>query len=170
MTWAEAFGDDFRGAWNACPRGDWLLAVAARCKVDRRRLVALAASCAALALDCVPTEEARPRRGIEAARAWAGGQLDAAGVRRALAEIQGFEAMDPAVAAARDAALAALCSIDDPTAASLAAASAAQSALLGVPDCAMLSALGHAHFTAAELVRDGIEFDALLDATRCPGD
>lgn len=61
----------WRAAWDACPRGDWLLWAAGRAGADRRDLVRAAAACARLVLPMVPEGEERPRRAIEAAEAWA---------------------------------------------------------------------------------------------------
>ena len=74
-------------AWRACKRGDWLLWLAVRVEVDRRVLVLTACDCAELALVHVPDGEHRPRRAIEVAKAWAGGDGDVSldDVRRAAA-------------------------------------------------------------------------------------
>lgn len=67
---------------GACPRGDWLLWLAGRCATPgspgHRAVVAAAADCAEAVLELAPPDEARPRRAVEAARAWARGEATAA--------------------------------------------------------------------------------------------
>jgi len=58
-------------AWNACPRGDWMLWLAARVGVERPTLVKAAAACARLSFVYVKEGEIRPLKAIEAAEAWA---------------------------------------------------------------------------------------------------
>src|SRR5687768_15552986 len=71
VEWAAPFGADAERAWNECPRGDWLLAIAARANVPLEPLVTAASACARVALDYVDTTEARPQEAIEAAERWA---------------------------------------------------------------------------------------------------
>ncbi|MCA9599889.1 MAG: hypothetical protein KC776_41570 [Myxococcales bacterium] len=161
VSWAEAYGADFRAAWDACPRGDWLLGIAARVGVERPRLVAAAASAARTALDCVPADELRPEHAVSVAEAWARGEASEGDVRAAADAVAAAAPPDPAVAAAAMAAHAAALSATDPEAAPLAAVHAAEAALLGVPDCAMLSALSHAHASAADAVRRHVPFEVV---------
>jgi hypothetical protein len=70
-------------AWDACPRGDWLLWIAARVGVDRRILVLAACDCAEPALVHVPAGEDRPRIAIETTRPWARGEATIEEVREA---------------------------------------------------------------------------------------
>ncbi len=161
VSWAEAYGADFRRAWDSCPRGDWLLGIAARLGVERRLLVAAAAGAARTALDCVPEDERRPELAVAAAEAWARGEGNADDLRAAAEAVAGASPPDPAVAAAAMAAHAAALSAMDPEAAPLAAVHAAEAALLGVPDCAMMSALRHAQATAADIVRQHVPFDVI---------
>ena len=58
-------------AWLHCPRGDWLLWLAAHLGVDREALVRGACACARLVLKY--TEDERPRLAIQMAEQWAGG-------------------------------------------------------------------------------------------------
>ncbi len=163
VAWAEGFGDRWEDLWEACPRADWLLGVAARRGVDRATLVRGACACARFALDYLGESEDRPRRAIEAAEAYVRGVDDPDARREAarIAEAAVDEAPDPAVAAAAMAALAAVRAVDLPEEAALAAASAAQASVLDAGDCAMLSALTYAQRTCADRVREAIPFAAL---------
>lgn len=84
---AESY-PDLATTWAACPRGDWMLWLAGRLvgppgHSSRAPLVLAAAACAELALVHVPANEERPRRAIEAARAWTRGEATLKEVRRA---------------------------------------------------------------------------------------
>lgn len=97
----------WRRAWDACPDGSWLLWLAGRlCQPgdDLHRLVVLAVcDVAETTLVHVPAGETRPRKAIEAARAWARGEATIELVRaaaRAAAEAAAWPAARSAEAAA----------------------------------------------------------------------
>ena len=69
--------------WEQCERGDWLLWLAAKAGVDRKRLVMAACACARLALVHVPPGEERPRVAIETAEAWCRGEATIEQVKEA---------------------------------------------------------------------------------------
>src|SRR5688500_3559092 len=62
-------------AWANCPRGDWLIGIAVRARVDRMAVVRAAAACARLALPRLPEEEKRARKALEAAEGWLEGTV-----------------------------------------------------------------------------------------------
>ncbi len=159
VEWARAYGDDWARAWNECPRGDWLLGLAARRGVDRAELVRAACECAELALEYVADDEARPREALDAARRWLSGAGDE-GIQAAKRAVEAAidEAPDPAVAAAATAAFAALSSIDAPDEAATTAAAVVQAAVLDAGDCAMMSAMRYAQHECAERVRRHVRF------------
>src|SRR3972149_5439200 len=70
-------------AWRACPRADWMLWIAVRLGVDRRRVTLAACACARTVLRHVPSGEQRPRIAIETAERWARGEATIQEVRRA---------------------------------------------------------------------------------------
>jgi hypothetical protein len=74
---------DLATAWAACPRGAWLLWLAARAGVDRRVVVLAACDCAEPALRHIPAEEPRPAEALRIARAWARGEATPEEVQRA---------------------------------------------------------------------------------------
>ena len=80
--WAES-QPDAETAWRQCPRGDWLLWIAARVDIDRKLLVRGACACARTALPRVPAGEERPRIAIETAEAWSRGEATIDDVLRA---------------------------------------------------------------------------------------
>jgi hypothetical protein len=164
VEWARGHGSDWATFWQACPRGDWLLGVAARVGVDRRQLVLAAAACARGCLDCVPAGESRLSAAIGAAERWARGEGDLAAVHAARDALAHADFPDPAVASAAAAAHATAEALDDPEAASLAAANAAHADLMSVGDCAMLAALSHAQRAAADAVRRHVPYEAIAQA------
>ena len=83
QEWAEAHGGPMEELWRDCERGDWMLWLAVRAKIDRRVVVNAACACARTALQYVPAGEERPRRAIEAAEAWARGEETLEAVRTA---------------------------------------------------------------------------------------
>lgn len=92
MAWLRTENHpDLATAWAACPHGDWMLWLAGRLvgppgHPARIPLVLAACDCAELALVRVPVGEERPRRAIEAARAWVRGEATAIEVRMAAAD------------------------------------------------------------------------------------
>ncbi len=60
--------------WKTCPRGDWLLWLAAKLSVNKRLLVTAACDCAETVLKYVPTTEKRPLKAIQAARRYVCGK------------------------------------------------------------------------------------------------
>src|SRR6476619_6889105 len=142
VEWAQAYGTDFARLWVECPRGDWLLAIAARIGAARPRLVLAATSCARLALAYVSEGETRPLAAVATAEAYGRGRGDAAACSAAKRELAAAleEAADAAGGAAIVACMAAVDAIDDADAAVNAAAFAAQAAVLDAGDCAMIEA------------------------------
>ena len=85
IKWHESqHGSDY-DRWQRCPRGDWLLWLAGRAGVDRRSMVLAACAIAREVLHLVPADEPRPLYAIEAAEAWARGEVTLAQVGSAAA-------------------------------------------------------------------------------------
>lgn len=161
VEWARAYGTDWERAWNECPRGDWLLGIAARSGVDKKQIVLAAAACARLALEPIDPREERPLRGIEAAESWANGVGDIELCRALAGELDRTRVEDPALSCALASAHAALLSVDSPDSAPASAANAVQGALMSAGDCALMSILSYVQKTAAAQVRVHIPFDLI---------
>jgi len=161
VEWARPYGDAWERAYGECPRGDWLLGLAARRGVDRAAIVRAARACAELAMDYVPDDEARPREALAAIDRWLAGDGGPGAEITADVERVIDEAPDPAVAAAATAAFAALRAIEAPDEAATAAAAAVQAAVLDAGDCAVMSAMTYVQRTCAERVRVHVPFDAI---------
>jgi len=79
----EAEGKSMRRVWDSCERGDWLLWLSAKLRIDRKLIVLAACDCARTALRFVPAGETRPREAIETAEAWCRGEATINQVRDA---------------------------------------------------------------------------------------
>jgi hypothetical protein len=161
VEWARPFGADVGALWQACPRGDWLLALATRLRAPARSLVLAACGCAEAALDHVPPEHAEVGDRLAELRAWAESTLPTLTVERIEAmrsQLEGARdaATDAAHAEAVLAALAALETLGDPAFAASAAAFAAQATMVSAADCAMMEALRFAQHQSAETVRTAL--------------
>lgn len=91
-------------AWAECPRGDWMLWIAARAGVERKLLVRAACDCVRTALKYVPKDELRPLRAIETAERWCEGKATLAEVRAAAYAYAAASAASAASVAVADAA------------------------------------------------------------------
>jgi hypothetical protein len=154
VSWAEPFGDDASALWAACPRGDWLLGIAARAGVEPRLVARAAAEVLVLARDHLPHDDALARAALESVVRGARGEgpgLDEAALRAL--EASADHAPDPAVQLARLAIVAAAGVERSPEDAASVAAMLAHAAALDAAECAMHAAVSYAHRKSAELVR-----------------
>ena len=98
-------------AWAACPRGDWLLWIAARTcapgSAEHKSVVLAACACARTALKHVTSGDKRPLRAIEAAERWTRGEATIGEVMNARAASVAAAASSAADAASDAAAYAA---------------------------------------------------------------
>jgi hypothetical protein len=141
VSWARAFGDDWQALWDACPRGDWLLAIGVRRGLDAARLRDAARAVATLALDHL---EGAEREEARQALAEAG---DAAAF-----EARAEASPDPVHGAALSAIALALRGTADELA--IVPAMLVQAAALDAADCGMSAAVGYVQRRSAELVRE----------------
>jgi len=132
VKWAE--GKTLKQAYSQCTRADWLLWLFGKMIEkpgwpDRNQLVLTACDCAETALKYVTDGEDRPRKAIEAARAWTRGEATLEDVRiAAYAAYAADAAAAHAAAAAASAADAAAYAADAAAYAADAAAYAADAA------------------------------------------
>lgn len=157
VTWAAGFGDDWGRAWAGCPRGDWLLGIAARAGVAPALVASAALDVARFGLEDV-SADALPVAGALERAAAAIATGDPAAALGLHADADAFEAAgdradDPALAATL---LSVACALRAPSSVDEAASVAvlvAQAAVFSAGDCAMTAALGYAQRRAADLVR-----------------
>jgi hypothetical protein len=159
VEWARAFGADFARLWAECPRGDWLLALAARLGVPREALLAATCGCVRPALEYIPEDELHPLACLDALAACSRGEghdesraAHRSAQRDSLLSAHG-KARDPAEAEALLAFVAALDAVNEPSAAAGAAGFAAHAAMLATSDCAMIEALRYSQRMQADAVR-----------------
>jgi len=81
VTWVGNRG--LMTAWRDCPRGDWMLWLAARSGVEHKLLVLAACDCAETALKYVPKGANRPAKCIQVTRDWCAGKATLDDVRKA---------------------------------------------------------------------------------------
>jgi len=164
VTWAAPFGEAWAAALAQCPRGDWLLGIGTKLGAPHRAVTIAAVECARTCLDIVPDDEPRPAHGLEVVLRWTRDEADLGEVRECIATLEAADPPDPAVGAAMFAALAAASSVLDAEHAPGAAANAAQATVFAVGDCAMMAALRHAQSSCADIVRERLDFPALVAA------
>ncbi|MEM9194869.1 MAG: hypothetical protein AAGF12_37165 [Myxococcota bacterium] len=145
MAWAAPFGEDWKALWDGCPRGDWLLALAARAEVESQKIAAAAVAVAEEVREY--TEHPSVLEGLTALRAGHPSELPSPA--------------DPIEDAALRALHAAALAQTDPAAAAGVAAALAHLAAVDAGDCAMMSAVAYAHHRAATVVRTIIGVDDL---------
>jgi hypothetical protein len=148
-TWAELHRE--------CPRGDWLLGIAARLGAPHDALVRAAIGCARVAAPHGDEAEAV----LAVAARWADGQASEADVATATEALERAPAVDPASEAAQRAALAVGLGVADRDVLASAAAAAAESVILSSIDCGLELAMRWAHDKTATLVRAAIPWEIL---------
>ncbi|MFK7989935.1 MAG: hypothetical protein AB8I08_28200 [Sandaracinaceae bacterium] len=163
VSWATPFGDDHEALYKTCPRGDWLLGIAARAGIPARQRVAAARDCVALALDQVPDDAADVHAALATLDRWLAGEDDRPrrDADRAACEAAADRAADPAAQAGALAIRAALGAVDEPDDAAAAVAFVVQAAMLDVGECAVMSAVRYAQSSCADHVRAHISFGDL---------
>ena len=94
--------DTFKEAWEACPRGDWMLWIAGKLELDKRLLVLTSAHCANTVRHLM--EDERSTRCVDVCIAYGEGKATEEELTTAsAAEWTAWAARDAASAAARDA-------------------------------------------------------------------
>lgn len=150
-VWASAYGEDLGALWAACPRADWMLAIAARLGLAPRLLFAAARPVVGLALDVLPEEDAA----LSLVSSLGEDDPALAEVADAL-EARSDQSGDPAVQAAL---LGVACLLRIPSApenAAMVPALTTQALVLDAGACATLAVVSWSQRTAADRVREVI--------------
>lgn len=90
VAWAESYGSDHARAWAECPRGDWMLWIAARSRADRLLVGLSVCDCVESAL--IYTTDPRPAASVATLRAYLYGEASRNEVRRALHDADAADA------------------------------------------------------------------------------
>ena len=143
VAWAETFAGDWAALWAACPRGDWLLAIALRRGASAELVAQAARRVASLALDHV---EGAERAEIERALA------EPSEIAASAIETRSEASIDPAHHAALSAA--ALAVRGRAGDAPMIPALLVQAAAMDAADCGMSAAVSYVQQRSAELVRE----------------
>ncbi|MFO0693282.1 MAG: hypothetical protein U0230_06995 [Polyangiales bacterium] len=153
VQWVSTSAPTLEATWETCPRGDWLLAIAARLRAPSDSLARAAVDCARLVVADADVPAAREALLVVEAVLDGTEPATHADEARDRAERAASDADDPLAVAILLAAAAACGSVRDPSLAAASAAHAVEAAVAGVPDCAMMSALGHMHRETARVAR-----------------
>jgi len=162
VQWAAAHGEDWEALWNGCPRGDWLLAIAARAGVEPMALTRASAAAARVAFE-VPLEDTpekqRAEQTLDALEATP--EMEDDERRRRMAEMDALGEDSSIIAMASGAVRAALATAEDPSDAPSAVTFAVQASLLDAGDCALMAVVGYTQKKCADAVRGHIPFSAI---------
>lgn len=159
VDWCRAHASTWGQLWSECPRGDWLLGIAARAGVERERVVNAAITCVPVLEPYLPENEPAIERALRCAQAFADGEstqrLDVASELDALLA----RTNDPSAHAATMAMSALVASIDDPASAATFVAATVQAAVMDAGDCGMIQAARFTEHACAERVRVAIPIE-----------
>lgn len=158
------FAADWPTLWRECPRGDWLLGIAARLGVARADLVRAAIGCARVAADLAAADArvAQPfAHLLDVVDRWTRGDATADDVARATNALEAASAgaSDPSSEAAARAALAVGMGVADPDVLASAPAAAAEAQMIASMDCGLEMAMRWAHDKCASAVRAAIPWE-----------
>jgi len=162
--WAEQHAETWTAFWETCPRGDWMLAVAARAGVPRGAVVRAALACVAVLHPYLPERE----DAIDSALALVRENPDLSvrardRVRSALDELLA-RCGDPSAHAAVLAIQALLATLEDASSAATFVALTVQAAVMDAGDCGMMQAARYTEHECARLARESISATVFLHA------
>lgn len=163
VEWAER-AESWTAFWETCPRGDWLLAVAARAGVPREAVIRASLACVNVLRPYLPEQEAAIDRALALVRdkvSLSDGACDP--VRSDLDELL-TRCSDPSAHAAVLAIQALVAALEDPSSAATFVALTVQAAVMDAGDCGMMQAARYTEHECARLVRESIAATVFLRA------
>lgn len=166
VTWAAQHAPMWSQFWSECPRGDWLLGIAARAGVDRHDVLDAALACVEVLAPYLPDGEPVVGEALDLVRSHRQTETHATALRHVSGEIDGLMARcaDPSAQAAVMAVSALLASLDDAAIAATYVAATTQAAVLDAGDCGMMQAARFTEHECARCVREVISADVLAQA------
>jgi hypothetical protein len=155
----RAYATDWSTLWATCPRGDWLLGIAVRLGIDHAQLVRAAIACARTAEPYAFGDDGA--RVLDLAERWTRGQSAASEVSAAASRLSDSAARSPSPAAEASlrAAVAVGLGVVDRDVLVSAPAAAAEATIVATMDCGLEMAMGWAHRTCADAVREAIPWN-----------
>lgn len=164
VTWARAHAPSWSQFWAECPRGDWMIGIAARAGVDGKVVVASALKCLPVLSPYLPPGDATIERAIATAHAYVVG--DAFELEQARTSVSALleRCADPSTHASVLAVSALLDAIEQPESAASVVVAAVQAAVMDAGDCAMISAARFTEHECARLVREAIDVSMITTA------
>ena len=162
VTWARAHAPTWSQFWAECPRGDWLLGIAARAGVPRQRVVAAALDCLPILSPYLPPEDATIETALSTVRAYVAGDVFDLEASRTSIETLLQRCVDPSTHAGVLAVDALLAAIEQPESAASVVVAAVQAAVMDAGDCAMISAARFTEHECARLVREAIDLPTVM--------
>lgn len=169
IEWADAHGGSWEAFWNDCPRGDWLLGVAARAGVPTDRVLRAALACVPVLEPYLPEREpAVPRALAWVQRVASGEAIDVAVAAQVMQDIEAVLARchDASANSAVMAIAALLHATDDIANAASVVVATLQAAVMDAGDCGMMQAARFTEHECAERVRTVIDAAAIEHALR----
>lgn len=166
VSWATQHADAWPQFWQQCPRGDWLLAVAARAGVPQEQLVDAAVACVPVLQPYLPDNEPMIENALALVRDRRSNAPTSAMVESTLRSLNGVLArcVDPAAHAAVMAVHALVESLKEPMAAVSVVVATVQAAVMDAGDCGMIEAARFTEHECARVVRNVIVLDAVAEA------
>jgi hypothetical protein len=164
VDWAEQHAESWAAFWENCPRGDWLLAVAARADVPRGAVIRAALACVTVLHPYLPEREEAIDSALALVREnskLSDGACDRA--RSALDELLA-RCADPSAHAAVLAIQALLATLEDASSAATFVALTVQAAVMDAGDCGMMQAARYTEHECARLTRESISATVFLHA------
>lgn len=164
VDWAQQHAESWAAFWEACPRGDWLLAVATRAGVPREAVVHAGLACVTVLHPYLPEQEAAIDRAVALVRE--NPELRYSACEQARLDLDELLARcgDPSAHAAVLAIQALLAAVDDAVSAATFVALTVQAAVMDAGDCGMMQAARYTQHECARLVRESISATVFLHA------
>lgn len=161
VEWSRNHAPSWVQFWSECPRGDWMLGIAARAGVPRDRVLSAALACVPVLEPYLPEGEPVIERALAHAAACVTSPSSAAPELAMEVEALLSRCHDPAAHAATMAIHALLSSIDEPASAATFIATIVQAAVMDAGDCGMIQAARFTEHECARHVRETIDLDLL---------
>lgn len=159
VQWSRAHAPSWKQFWAECPRGDWMLGIAARAGVPPDRVLNAALACVPVLKPYLPDNETAIERALAHVADCAAGHAHSTADHATEIDALLARCHDPAAHAATMAVCALLAAIDEPSSAATFVASIAQAAVMDAGDCGMIQAARFTEHECARHVRETIDLD-----------